>query len=422
MQIPVNKLHTNFLAAFADVFCFFCENFGGFDQITIELLSVQFFGAGIKANENNIRKRLFKLIKKYTVKNPYAVFLTVEIITLFPNEKVFKSPRHKLLKKRIINNLNSARNNRLQLRYNFSATHFITLFKSAYAQFAGNLDGSFNFVKIARNSNPITQSLYVYLSNFFNFVKPPNHIIIFIAPIIALNFLLNSIVTWAFKKSVSSLKGRKTISVNTFVNFIKTHLKKYVESLIAGAIPTADIHSENFIRFANKWAVIKSSDTYLICLRRRPLYDLYPGYTICNNYVRIFGLCADDNPSVWTFEKYVFYQNRLSEKTRIRIHPPTAGVKVFYFDGGGVRGTLLTTAWSPVSLLGQFIVFLVFYFNNGLYFSQQIKSVLKHIFGADKKVLNISNATANGNFIGFPVATVNEEPIYRIFISRNGVY
>ncbi|TLS30359.1 hypothetical protein PpBr36_02300 [Pyricularia pennisetigena] len=313
------------------------------------------------------------------------------MVALFPNEIISKSARYKLLKKRIINSLDSARNNRLQLRYDFSVTHFIILFINVCAQFAGNLDGFFNFVKIARNSNPIAQSLYVYLSNFFNFVKPPNDIVIFTAPIIALNFLLDNYPpgthytiftprTWFViyikisLPGVSNLKGRKTISVNTFINFIKTHLKKYVESLIAGAIPTADIHSENFIRFANKWAVIKSSDTYLVCLRRRPLYDLCPGYTIYNNCVRIFGFYTDDNPS-----------NRLSEKTRIRIHPPTVGVRVFCFDGGGVRGTL-------------------------------------HIFGADKGVLDISSATANGNFVGFPVATVNEEPMCRIFTNRNKIY
>lgn len=82
----------------------------------------------------------------------------------------------------------------------------------------------------------------------------------------------------------------------------------------------------------------------------------------------------------------------------------------------------LTTAWSPVSLLGQLAALLVFYFDNGLYFSQQIESVLKHIFGADKGVLDVSSPTANGNFVGLPVATVDEEPMCRIFTNRNGAY
>lgn len=38
MQKPVNKLYTNLLVAFTDVFCLFCGNFGGFNQITIELV------------------------------------------------------------------------------------------------------------------------------------------------------------------------------------------------------------------------------------------------------------------------------------------------------------------------------------------------------------------------------------------------
>ncbi|TLD11516.1 hypothetical protein PspLS_11449 [Pyricularia sp. CBS 133598] len=543
MQRPVNRLHTNLLAAFTDVFCLFCEDFGGLDQTAIELASwldrslpssvsgrmrprlivVVDQNPGIWANENNIREKLFELIRKHTVKDPNAVFSAVETVALFPDESISRSARHRPLKERMMDSLDSARNDRLQSRHDFSATHFGALFKGACAQFAGNLDGSFNFVKIARNSNPIAQSLHAHLSDFLSLVKPPSDIATFAAPMIASSFLLDNyppgthyfhpedvvrhlykgVVTRAFKKSVLSLEGREAVSVNTFVNSIEAHLRKYVESSIAGAIPTADIHSKNLARFANKWAVIKSSDTCLVCLRRRPLYDLCPGHTICDNCVRVFGLCADDDPSVWTFEKCLLCQNRLSEKTRIRIHPPTAGVGVLCLDGGGVRGTLvleilkrieervnlpvplqrfvkiafgissgglivadmfvngssiaqstkrfellagrifrrrellstsrlpsflklmlswLTTAWSPVSLLGQLAALLVSYFDDGLYSSQQIESVLKHIFGADKGVLDVSSATANGNFVGLPVATVDEEPMCRIFTNRNGAY
>uniref|UniRef100_L7ITF8 PNPLA domain-containing protein n=1 Tax=Pyricularia oryzae (strain P131) TaxID=1143193 RepID=L7ITF8_PYRO1 len=364
MQRPVNRLHTNLLAAFTDVFCLFCEDFGGLDQTAIELASwldrslpssvsgrmrprlivVVDQNPGIWANENNIREKLFELIRKHTVKDPNAVFSAVETVALFPDE---------------------------------------------------------NF-----HPEDVVRHLY------------------------------KGVVTRAFKKSVSSLEGREAVSVNTFVNSIEAHLRKYVESSIAGAIPTADIHSENLARFANKWAVIKSSDTCLVCLRRRPLYDLCPGHTICDNCVRVFGLCADDDPSVWTFEKCLLCQNRLSEKTRIRIHPPTAGVGVLCLDGGGVRGTLVLEILKrieervnlpvplqrPVSLLGQLAALLVSYFDDGLYSSQQIESVLKHIFGADKGVLDVSSATANGNFVGLPVATVDEEPMCRIFTNRNGAY
>lgn len=212
MQRPVNRLHTNLLAAFTDVFCLFCEDFGGLDQTAIELASwldrslpSSFSGRvrprlivvvdqnpGIGANENNVREKLFELIRKHTVKDPNAVFSAVETVALFPDESISRSARHRPLKERMMDSLDSARNDRLQSRHDFSATHFGALFKGACAQFAGNLDGSFNFVKIARNSNPIAQSLHAHLSDFLSLVKPPSDIATFAAPMIASSFLLDN--------------------------------------------------------------------------------------------------------------------------------------------------------------------------------------------------------------------------------------
>jgi hypothetical protein len=82
---------------------------------------------------------------------------------------------------------------------------------------------------------------------------------------------------------------------------------------------------------------LSSQEVCLVCLRRRPQYDLACGHCICENCVRVFGRRSEHDP--WTFEvDSCFWCGRPTSGVVVKTLPPTAGIRVLTFDGGGVRG------------------------------------------------------------------------------------
>ena len=70
--------------------------------------------------------------------------------------------------------------------------YFAVFLNYAYKHFLDIIKEPFSFIKSFRIYNPITVDLDKHLSNFLKHVKSPNTLISFIAPIIALSFVLNN--------------------------------------------------------------------------------------------------------------------------------------------------------------------------------------------------------------------------------------
>ena len=127
-----------------------------------------------------------------------------------------------------------------------------------------------------------------------------------------------------------------------FVKLIEDNFSTLFEKLDSSMIATsADLHRQLLFRF--KWdCLARRSDDEgcLVCLRRTPQYNLPCGHCICENCVRVFGNKSKHDP--WLFEvNSCLWCGLTTNGVVVKTWPPTAGVRVLTFDGGGVRG--LTT-------------------------------------------------------------------------------
>jgi len=160
---------------------------------------------------------------------------------------------------------------------------------------------------------------------------------------------------------VIAFKGYKEVILRSgFIAKVEKFFEQYTERSLKGGLSSAEIHRTNLRIYQSRWRGITSNNTCLLCLRRRPQYELHCGHEICENCVVVFGKRSSDDP--WLFEidecllcgaAMIVESPELQLKMEcgleteteeygpliIRIHPPTAGVGVLCVDGGGVRAT-----------------------------------------------------------------------------------
>lgn len=99
----------------------------------------------------------------------------------------------------------------------------------------------------------------------------------------------------------------------------------------------ADLHHKFFLELDHDWKAFQLDNTCLVCLRRAPRYRLPCGHCICLNCVRDFGTLDEHDPWLYQLESCVFCDASTSGMV-IKDQPPTAGLRLLTFDGGGVRG------------------------------------------------------------------------------------
>jgi hypothetical protein len=163
-------IYSKLLFPFADVFCFFCDDLGGLDQVACYLASWLEHGdlstlprsthprvvvvtekipVGAES-EKEARTALLWLLREKTTKDLSEQFSAIDIIALFPNGTISVEARHRLLKERLMSSSDQVRKNREDERLLFSTTHFIAFFKSAYDHFSNCTDRPFDFIQASR--------------------------------------------------------------------------------------------------------------------------------------------------------------------------------------------------------------------------------------------------------------------------------
>lgn len=122
-----------------------------------------------------------------------------------------------------------------------------------------------------------------------------------------------------------------------FIKLIEDDLSARFETLDSSTTATSvDLHRQLLLRCEPGRLTIRSEEVCLVCLRRTPQYNLACGHCICENCVRVFGRSEHDR---WTFEvDSCFWCGLSTSRVVVKTLPPTAGVRVLTFDGGGVRG------------------------------------------------------------------------------------
>jgi hypothetical protein len=123
-----------------------------------------------------------------------------------------------------------------------------------------------------------------------------------------------------------------------FVRMIEDSFSELFDKLNSRSTNTAvDLHRQLLLRLHMDWLALRSDDTCLTCLRRRPQYGLPCGHCTCENCVRVFGRRSGHDP--WLFEvDSCFFCGLTTSGVVVKVLPPTAGVRLLTFDGGGVRG------------------------------------------------------------------------------------
>lgn len=125
-----------------------------------------------------------------------------------------------------------------------------------------------------------------------------------------------------------------------FVKLIEKELLKAFDVLVRSAeVSSAMAHRRMLSKFQEKWTNIRSYDTCLICLRRRPQYGLPCGHCICDNCVQVFGTLSCENP--WDFQLQCCLLCGLATPGLVvKVKPKTATVRLLSVDGGGIRGSV----------------------------------------------------------------------------------
>lgn len=216
------KVYTRLLFPFADVFCFFSSDLGGFRQVAVYVAAWLQEGSSSSlpksthptiiivsdkipvgtASEKEAKKAFLWILSEETTKNPLEQFADIDVVALHPAGTISSQARYRSLKERLMNASDQIRARRENARYLFSATHFRTLVNYACAHFTKTIDQPFKFIEASRTYNPVASDLHDHISTLLRCVRTHVGLTEFAVPVIASSFLLDNYPPEAHSKSL----------------------------------------------------------------------------------------------------------------------------------------------------------------------------------------------------------------------------
>lgn len=206
------EIYSHLLFPFADVFCFFSADLGGFRQIARHIATWLEIGQssnlpksthprvvivtekiplGVES-EREARKAFLWLLREETTKDLSEKISAIDIVALFPSNKISVEARHRRLKECLMNSSDQVRKNKEDTKTLFSATHFTAFSKYACDHFSKTSTEPFDFIKASRIQNPVAPDLGEHLSNFLKHIKSIEELTEFAVPTIASSFFLDN--------------------------------------------------------------------------------------------------------------------------------------------------------------------------------------------------------------------------------------
>jgi hypothetical protein len=122
-------------------------------------------------------------------------------------------------------------------------------------------------------------------------------------------------------------------------NAIEHQFCQNVLAITEGKTSAAMAHQSCLYYFREEWAEIRSATTCFGCvIARRPEHTCSCGHSFCDPCLVNYGRRAPGAP--WTIAVKLCPLCDVKVNKVVKLKPPTAGVRVFTADGGGVRGVV----------------------------------------------------------------------------------
>ncbi|KAF7894677.1 uncharacterized protein EAF01_010127 [Botrytis porri] len=374
MLKTADDLHLKILSPFTDIFCFFASDFGGLHSIAQRLASWLenpqpstlptathahiVIVVESPALEFRILEEFFELLHNETGKDPYVHFGKIRIFTSLPQSSVLPEARHRRLKEFLMNISDEVRLARIKCNMLFSGQHFLAFLNQAGARFGSGCSVPFDFIRESRINNPVAPELKDHLVNFLSLIKDHKQLQELAAPLIASSILLDhyppdmhlfdpsevfrilyqDVCYQAYCEWMDHRNSPSLLLPSGFIRIIQELLHNLFKGLQRSAINmSVESHRQILRRLFLNCLTIRSDDTCVVCIRRTPQYGLPCGHVICENCVRTFGRLSLLDPWIFEVESCLFCGLSTSGVV-IKTIPPTAGIRVLTFDGGGIRG------------------------------------------------------------------------------------
>jgi len=207
-----DSIYSRLLLPFADVFCFFSADLGGFRQIARHLakwlekgqpstiprstypkviIVTEKIPLGAE-REKEAKKAFLWLLREETTQKLSEQISDIQIVALLPLHKVSAKARYRRLKECLLNRSDEVRRRKEETRTLFSATHFAALFRYACNHFSQPSKEPFDFIKASRTQNPVAGDLAEHIYNLLKHIKSARELMDFAVPVIASSFLLDN--------------------------------------------------------------------------------------------------------------------------------------------------------------------------------------------------------------------------------------
>jgi hypothetical protein len=224
----VDKMFSRLLHPFADAFCLFSADLGGFRSIAYHITRWLETGQASSLprstyprlvivtnsmvskvqNEKKARDSFLAILSQETTKSLFEHFSGLDVVAISPRNQISSHSRHSRLKKHLMNISDQVRRGRVDTYTLFSAQHFTAFFTHASQHFTVSTVEPFDFIRATRQFNPVPRDLRQHLSNFLKYIQTSQELIDFAIPMIASSFCLASYppdapskYPWSFRTS-----------------------------------------------------------------------------------------------------------------------------------------------------------------------------------------------------------------------------
>ncbi len=388
-------LYGRLFCLFADVLCIFADDFINFESVVNRLKAWAAAGSGSTLFKQT-RSRVV-IVKRGDEASPSPTYDLLEMedsqsslqqkvlrnfyssITVLhlADEQISSLARFRRLQELLRRQMDEMRQVRQSNGCLYFAIHLNKFFQMAVSHTAASILQPFNFVIASRENNEVGSDHTDHVTSFLRlgtrYKLSYDALTGFIASSILLDAYPSGMHSKAFpmQSTDHELNGRLEFNPKTLYEAIyhrscfkslmgsfmersfaehlakeeakeqeqciEKHLVTFFSDMISSGKTAAQMHQEKAGSLGISWSQLKSNNTCLCCLRRKPENTLSCGHALCDVCVRIYG---DEMPIMeCQYHIGTCLLCHFGNHT-VRLKPFSAGDRIISIDGGGTRGVI----------------------------------------------------------------------------------